>query len=274
MQALREHLQKLAPLQEKITARDFSEIALTDEEVAEALRQAREEKFYRLEREKYWDKVLSEPEIQTFTAEQLFGRLKASRNPAGRSFVIDDDNREQVKLLCQYFAGDANAIPSGFSLNKGLALLGNVGIGKSYLMAFFFQNQLQSYAMVNCRKIEGQWVEEAGMKDKPSQGVILRYSAPIQAAVNSNSFGHLQLGVCFDDLGTETSPSKAYGEEKNVLAEILMNRYESGMSFNMTHVTTNLSAHDIGIKYGTRIRDRFREMFNVISFPNNAKSRR
>jgi hypothetical protein len=271
MQALKEHLQKLAPIQEKITQKDFNEIDLTDEEKTEALRRAREEKFYLLERAKYWDKVLTEPEVRYYTPEELFGRLKASKNQMGKSFSVDNDNRAQVKLVCQYFAGVETP---EINPSKGLALLGNVGVGKTYLMAFFFQNQLQSYTMANCRKIEGQWVEEAAAKDKPAQGVISRYSAPIQGATNSNPFAHVHLGVCFDDLGTETSPSKAYGEEKNVLAEILMNRYESGMPYNMTHVTTNLSAHDIGIKYGNRIRDRFREMFNVINFPNEAKSRR
>lgn len=243
---------------------------LSDEEKAEALRQAREDKFYRLEKERYWDGVLAEPEFRQYTAMELRSLLTASKSPTGKSFVIDKDNDQQVEMICRYFA---RVTAPDIDLNKGLALLGNVGVGKTHIMAFFFQNQLQSYVMVNCRKIEGLWVEEASMKDKPAQGVIARYSGLIQGAVNSNPFGHIQLGICFDDLGTETSPSKAYGEEKNVLAEILMNRYET-MPFSQTHVTTNLSAHDIGLKYGTRLRDRFREMFNVITFPNEAKSRR
>lgn len=276
MQRLKEHLQKLAPIQEKTIQRNFDEIELDEYEIEEALRQARENKFYRLEKERYWDRVLSEPDIRLYTAEELYGRLKASKNPQGRTFVIDDYNRDQVKLVCQYFAMDPEfEHHEGYSLKKGLALLGNVGVGKTYLMAFFFQNQNASYVMANCRKIEGQWVEESGSKDKPGKGVIERYSGPIEIATNTNPFGAKSIGVCFDDLGTETSPSKAYGEEKNVLAEILMNRYENPvLSFNQTHVTTNLSAHDIATKYGTRIRDRFREMFNVINFPNEAKSRR
>lgn len=271
MHRLQEHLQKLAPLQEKIIPRSFDDIELDESEKEEALRQARENKFYRLEKEKYWDKVLTEPEVKQYTTVELIARLKASKNYNGKSFVVDRDNEAQVEMICQYFAG---VTAPDIDPNKGLALLGNVGVGKTYLMSFFFQNQVQSYVMANCRKIEGLWVEEAGMKDKPAQGVISRYSGIWPGYMNSNPFGHQQLGVCFDDLGTETSPSKAYGEEKNVLAEILMNRYESGMPFNMTHVTTNLSAHDIGLKYGTRVRDRFREMFNVINFPNEAKSRR
>jgi DNA replication protein DnaC len=275
MHRLKEALEKLAPSQEKIIQNDFSEIELDEQEIDEALRQAREDKFYRLEKAKYWDRVLTEAEPGRFTTEELRGKLKGSKNQLGKSFMVDNDNRAQVDLICQYFALDPKFEESGeYRLDKGLALMGNVGVGKTYLMAFFFQNQNASYVMANCRKIEGQWVEQASVKDKNGRGIIEQYSGPIQGSVNANPFGHTSLGVCFDDLGTETSPSKAYGEEKNVLAEILMNRYETRMPYNLTHVTTNLSAHDIGIKYGVRVRDRFREMFNVINFPNEAKSRR
>jgi DNA replication protein DnaC len=264
----------MAPSQEKIIQKDFSEIELDEQEIEDALRLAREAKFYRLEKEKYWDKVLAEPEAKRFTAEQLKGKLKASKNQLGKAYSIDNGNQDQVTLICQYFAQDPAFEDAGYSLNKGLALLGNVGVGKTYLMAFFFQNQNASYVMANCRKIEGTWVDQMSSKEKPLRNVIDAYSVSIPSAINSNPFGHQELGVCFDDLGTETSPSKAYGEEKNVLAEILMNRYENRIPYNMTHITTNLSAHDIGVKYGNRIRDRFREMFNVIVFPNEAKSRR
>lgn len=244
------------------------------------MRLFKEKKYYDEKRRLYWEGVNAEPDILYFTTNQLGNRLKASKNQHGKPFVIDDDNRAIVKLVCQYFAGDPEFEQSqdlggrNYSLTKGLCLMGNVGVGKSHLMAFFIQNQNQSYTMANCRKIEGAWVEESSSKDKPGKGVIERYSTAFQTAVNSNPFGHQALGVCFDDLGTETTPSKAYGEEKHVLAEILMNRYESGLPFNYTHITTNLSAHDVEIKYGTRVRDRFREMFNLIQFGNEAKSRR
>lgn len=276
-------MQKLAPLQEKIILNDFSHITLTQEEHDEALRKARENKHYRLELERYKQRLIAEPEIRRYTTDELLGSLKLSRNAKGRPFIIDRDNEQAVRLVCQYFAEDpAFEQYEDFSLNKGLALLGNVGVGKTHLMSHFTQNQHASFVMLNCRRIEGMWVEEAGLKDKPPVGVIQKYSATIQVAVNANRFGHKELGICFDDLGTETSPSKAYGEEKNVLGEILMNRYEnfgafiagSTARFYMTHITTNLSAHDISIKYGQRLRDRFREMFNVITFPNDAKSRR
>jgi DNA replication protein DnaC len=267
-------MQRVAPNLEKTTVEDFNSIELTPEEEQEALRRAREEKFYAQKKAEYWAKVSSEPEVKTYTAVELIAKLEAAKVPSGKPFMVDKDNMEIVKLLCLYFANDPDFEKDGRSLKKGLAMMGNLGVGKTFLMGFFHQNQNQSYVMLNCRKIEGMWVDQMSSKDKPLRNIIDVHSMAIQAAVNSNPFGHQAIGACFDDLGTETSPSKAYGEVKNVLCEILMNRYESGLPFNYTHITTNLSAHEIGLKYDTRLRDRFREMFNLIQFGNDAKSRR
>lgn len=269
MKELKEYLDRVAPNPEKtITQNDYSEIVLTEEETKEALRKGREEKFIQLQKEAYWRKVTEQPNYRQYTAIELYHRLKNSRNATGKPFVIDNQNVEAIKLLCLYFANDKKfEAVEGFSLSKGLMLMGNVGIGKTHLMSFFFQNQVASYVMVNCRKIEDRWVNQ-------DKNVIDYYSNPIPTAVNSDPFGHQSIGICLDDLGTETSPSKAYGEEKHVLADIIMNRYENRVPLNFTHITTNLSAHDIGLKYGSRVRDRLREMCNVILFPNEAKSRR
>jgi hypothetical protein len=285
-------LDKIAPNRAKIIepVADSDLPDLTPEEEQEAIRIAREVKRTALLKKAYWENVTSEPQVVLYTADELRGKLKASRTPSGKSFTIDHDNKYVVELLCQYFSNDPKFEESkdingnNYSLHKGLALMGNVGVGKTYLMAFFHFNQNQSYVMANCRKLEGLWVDQMSNKDKPLKNVIDTYAGPIKTAVNSNSFGHQALGVCFDDLGTETRPSKAYGEEKHVMAEILMNRYETFTAiglledkpapFNWTHITTNLSAHDIGVEYGTRVKDRFREMFNLIQYDNDSKSRR
>lgn len=136
--------------------------------------------------------------------------------------------------------------------------------------------------MSPCRAIENKWVN-AHAEDPD---VIKYYSGPIQGAINSNPYGHQQLAVCLDDLGTETVPSKRFGEEKNVMAEILLARYESllyavnnespeinPMNY-ITHVTTNLTGPKLIELYGDRINDRLKEMCNVIVFPNESKSRR
>ena len=42
----------------------------------------------------------------------------------------------------------------------------------------------------------------------------------------------------------------------------------------ITHITTNLSANDIEIAYGKRVRSRLREMLNLINFENEANDKR
>jgi DNA replication protein DnaC len=79
---------------------------------------------------------------------------------------------------------------------------------------------------------------------------------------------------CFDDLGAEQS-LKYYGNECNVMGEILLSRYEYFVSHDMlTHITTNLSATEMEDLYGNRVRSRLREMFNLIAFGESAKDKR
>lgn len=259
-------MQQLAPkLEEQITTiNNYDDIVLTDEETAEALRVGREKKALDIAKKEYWNKITAEPIIYRYTADGVKKALANSINSHGKKYVIDADNEYQVNQLCYYFAGDARF---NGNLEKGIMLMGGLGVGKSHLMSFFFQNQMRCYRMASCRQIEGRW-----NANEPE--VIDFYSREIGVAVNSNKFGHAQIGVCFDDLGTETIPSKRFGEEKNVMSEIIMARYENNIPFSFTHFTTNLTADKISALYGDRVRDRIKEMCNLIVFSSNAKSRR
>lgn len=80
--------------------------------------------------------------------------------------------------------------------------------------------------------------------------------------------------ICFDDLGTENN-LKYYGNECNVMAEILLSRYDifTAKKFQ-THITTNLSASEIETHYGNRVRSRMREMLNLIAFDRTILDKR
>jgi site-specific recombinase XerD len=68
---------------------------------------------------------------------------------------------------------------------------------------------------------------------------------------------------------------KHFGNDCNVMAEILITRYEHFIdNKSKTHITTNLSASEIEKLYGNRLRSRMRNMFNVISFDANSKDKR
>ena len=66
-----------------------------------------------------------------------------------------------------------------------------------------------------------------------------------------------------------------YGNECNVLAEILFDRYDQFVTHQMrTHLTSKLNASELETLYGDRLRSRLRQMCNVLIFPATAPDRR
>lgn len=128
------------------------------------------------------------------------------------------------------------------------------------------RNQINSFRMESCREVESKYAQFG-------EEYISACSFNIEISVNSDPFGHQMIGYCFDDLGTESN-SKYFGKEKNVMAEIILNRYDNNLDYRTTHLTTNFTAEKIKEQYGTRVTDRIKQMFNIIQFDVNAKSRR
>lgn len=234
--------------------RQYEHIILTEEETSEALRAARESKHFMLKRLEYGQSLNKPREIPTATAEEVFEAFKLQ-------YEVDETNAGVVWNLCFYFTGDERFRGD---LSKGLLLFGGVGIGKTTLMHFFKRNPKASFKVISCRDIESDFSSE-GEKS------VRRCSFNID--VPDNEFLQKQIGFCFDDLGTEAN-AKFYGKEKNVMAEILLNRYDNRLPFIYTHVTTNLSHDEVKEQYGIRVYDRMKEMLNIITFSKDAKSRR
>lgn len=242
---------------------EYDHIILTDEEISYALKNARKEKHYREKNAAYWQTVNTEKEYPNYTSDELLAIVLknfSARNK--REFVIDKFNEPIMILLCQYFTGSKN----GLDPNKGLFLFGGVGVGKTEMMGMFCLNQKQSYGIFSCNEIVEDFIQSG-------QEEIGRFYTMPRTYAN-HPFGQQFNGFCFDDLGTETIPAAHYADKKNVMADIILARYSNALPFNATHITTNLSKEEITANYGSRVLDRMREMFNLIEFPTDAKSRR
>jgi len=254
---LRNRLDELTPSLKQIKIlENFDHIELSDEEAIEGLRLAREQKDLRLKREAYNERIKAQRASKSFSFDELIKLFEMQ-------YEIDPSNQEPVRQICMYFANDSNFKGD---LSKGLLLMGGVGVGKTSIMKFFIKNQRLSYRVDACRDIEtnysaygDEWLDK------------LSFMIPI--ASNSDYFGHQEIGLCFDDLGTEAN-GKHYGKEKNVVAELILNRYDNGLPKIATHITTNLTADELKKQYGTRVTDRLREMVNIIQYPKDAKTRR
>lgn len=237
---------------------------LTEAEIADALTQAKSKKALVLEQEernqrsRQKNKILFEP----FTSQSLIEFCKEYFiERTGKEFVIHENNRKLVEWLAMYFTGNPEFEKGGFSLQKGILLMGNVGRGKTALMQFFQKNKKGCYAVKSCADIADDYSIYKGE-------IAAVYSTLIEKAVNDAAFFFQRgIGYCFDDLGTEEIKND-FGNKKNVMADILMAIYNKKQFANF-HITTNLSAEEIEQRYGSRIRSRLREMFNTFELPGN-----
>ena len=181
----------------------------------------------------------------------------------GDHFSISPEDRPLIyKLLVWIIKDKPNAKKQGLDLHKGIMLTGPVGCGKTSLMKLlqYFLPREKRHSIKSCRDVSFEFIQDG-------YEVISRYSR------QSFHYRHPKT-YCFDDLGTENS-LKYYGNDCNVMAEILLSRYDLFFSQRLiTHLTTNLNSSEIEQIYGTRVRSRLREMFNLVSFSNESKDKR
>lgn len=189
---------------------------------------------------------------------EIFQNLLQTKSATGERFKLTDWNKKIVRALCLYFAGEDNFKEFG-SLDKGIMLMGNPGAGKSHLMNFFYKNPHASYANVTCTSIAERY-RTGWQRDEMD---TLQWYSFLLKAESGHAWGQTELGYCFGDLGTE-GEKKNYGNAMNVMEQIIFQRYENHLPFNMTHFTTNLNPKEIEEIYGIRVRDRLKEMCNVL----------
>ena len=180
----------------------------------------------------------------------------------GNHFKIKEkDHPILYKLIAYFLKDEITCFQLNIDLNKGVLLSGPIGSGKTSLMNLMktLTSAEQKFYIKPCRDISYEFIQEG-------YEIIQRYSK-----------GKLYPDpktICFDDLGTENN-IKYYGNECNVMAEILLSRYDLFIAKKIqTHITTNLSATEIESAYGNRVRSRLRSMVNLISFDKTTKDKR
>ena len=185
----------------------------------------------------------------------------------GEHFQIIPQDYEPVhKLLTWFLQDETQAQQLGLNLHKGILLTGPIGCGITSLMSLMriLVPPPQRFGIKSCREITFDFI-------KDGFDTIQRYSS---YAYNNTTNPPQPHTHCFDDLGAE-STLKYYGNQCNVMGEILLSRYDHFINNRMiTHATTNLSASELESYYGNRVRSRMREMFNLIAFDSAAKDKR
>lgn len=181
----------------------------------------------------------------------------------GNNFKIFEEDIPIITSLLVYFLKDEiTAKTIDIDLDKGLLLSGPIGCGKTSIMNLmrFVPEQKSKYILKPTREISFEFIKEG-------YEVIQRYTS-------GNAMQNNVKNYCFDDLGTENN-LKYFGNECNVMGEILLSRYDLFVNKKIvTHLTTNLSASEIETAYGNRVRSRLRQMLNLVSFNPNTKDKR
>ncbi|WP_277111472.1 AAA family ATPase [Chryseobacterium taklimakanense] len=183
----------------------------------------------------------------------------------GKNFTISNEERGIIFGLLAWFLNDELvAEEMGIDLRKGILLSGPIGCGKTTLMKIMRQMPFKrrNYNIISSREIVSEFMLNGyEVLETYSRGILRDHQ-------------RIPRNFCFDDLGAETT-SKYFGNECNVMAEILLTRYDLYKDQGIiTHATTNLTADELEAAYGNRLRSRMREMFNLFGYDGTSDDKR
>lgn len=180
----------------------------------------------------------------------------------GKSFDIDDGNKNVLKFLLLYFNGQESALSvfpdKDYSLKKNILLVGPPGTGKTLLMQVFSEYLKRIKNPLSFRNIGA--TELLNYQKMFGHINLFTYNVKDAQTFDGNPF-HL----CINDIGFSAQDQKSYGSDLNVIIdEFLYARYEIWANRGiMYHMTTNMDGKDFKEAFDNRLIDRMKS-FNVI----------
>ena len=175
-------------------------------------------------------------------------------------FKLIDEFKPIYAELFYYFTGNPK---SKYDLNKGIALIGTYGIGKTTVFRIFHEFIKQTWRFCpNLFIVSSVEDLSAELNQKSWLNEKLTYY------IHENSVGYNEKKpkhVLINEFGYQYK-IKNFGTDVNELIEAwLMKRYDIFQEYKkLTHITSNFGMKDLESNFHPKIIDRFKEMFNFI----------
>ena len=178
-----------------------------------------------------------------FTPEQLFAAWEATGKLKLESFEMDNTSKAIIDICFN---------PKYES--RGAIIMGNKGVGKTLNMDVF------AAINTNMMRVNTECYEvgEIERQYKIKGALFLQHLEDLPCLV-------------INDMGIEQDLND-FGTLRNVVADIMYLRYRKFQKYRLkTYCTTNLKWDKIQAKYGERLSDRFKEMFNRVEVLGESK---
>lgn len=255
----------------------YKHIELSEDEYREAIIWGKRKKEAKLKEQEREERAAANRALLTqrnWTFEQtkdyMLHRAKALFEG---KFRLDKDNEQVFDLLCHYFSNNKDFVEIATldglknpSLEKGIILAGNYGVGKTWLMGLFRKNNRQVFHVEHAKEI-------AKMYHTGGEEAIVRHYHKIKNAFHDPTVLYQEYsGLCIEDIGREDIKNN-YGNRTNVIGDIMEARYINKCMGPFFHGTTNMTAPQLEQFYGGMVVSRLRECVNLIELGGQDRRR-
>lgn len=249
-----------AQIEAKIKSIDWEKEIPRDEILKNANSNVHQNNWHKSQREKEKKEAAEKLELEEknilslkkkYTPEEMISlATKTAKEKFGTHFAVTETNRLFIAALCYFFSEDERfETELGYSFAKGLLVRGTAGVGKTFIPTCLSENEIHPVRVIDVFEIN------QAITDDGSYKLVFQNGKEI---------------ICIDDVGAER-PVVLYGNKIQWFKEFIETSYARNKNiFRRIIVTTNFNASDFTEVYGNRVRDRMREVFNVIDITGDS----